>query len=118
MSTTGWGRIVNISSVHALVGNPGVVAHTSAKSGLHGLTKSLAKEIGKQGILVNTVLPGLTTTENVLTRFPADHLAKTAEAIPSGHPSRPEDIAALVVFLASSANGNVTGELVKSAGGL
>ncbi|UUT34678.1 SDR family oxidoreductase [Microbacterium elymi] len=118
MIATGWGRIVMISTVHALIGNPGVVAHTAAKSGLHGLTRSLARELGSEGILVNSVLPGLTLTEGARARFPQDRLDASQAAIPTGHASRPEEIAALVVFLASTRNGNITGELIRSAGGV
>jgi NAD(P)-dependent dehydrogenase (short-subunit alcohol dehydrogenase family) len=118
MCDSGWGRIVSISTVHALVGNPGVVAHTAAKSGLHGLTRSLAREVGRDGVLVNAVLPGLTITPETSARFPAERVAAAAESIPTRHPSTGEDIAALVAFLASAANGNVTGELIRSAGGL
>ncbi|MFT4210430.1 MAG: SDR family NAD(P)-dependent oxidoreductase [Microbacterium sp.] len=118
MLATGWGRIVLVSTVHAAVGNPGVVAHTAAKSGLHGLTRSLAREVGAQGVLVNAVLPGLTLTEEAVARFPAERIAASEAVIPTGHASRPEDVAALIAFLASARNGNVTGELVRSAGGI
>ena len=118
MVSTGWGRIVVISTVHALTGNRGVVAHTAAKSGLHGLTRSLAKELGQNGVLVNAVLPGLTLTEAALEKFSPEHIEKSSGSIPSGHASTPDDVAALVAFLCSSANGNVTGELIRCAGGL
>ena len=118
MTASGWGRIVSVSSVHAAVGNRGVVAHTAAKSGLHGLTRSLARELGPSGILVNAVLPGLTLTDRARARFPEEHVATASAAIPSGHPSTPDGVAALIVFLASAANENVTGELVRAAGGV
>ncbi len=113
-----WGRVVSVSTVHAATGWPGVVAHTAAKSGLHGLTKSLAKELGPHGVLVNLVMPGLTLTDNVRTRFGPDHIERAEASIPTGHVSTPTDVARLILFLGSGANGNITGELVRSAGGL
>ncbi len=118
MCETGWGRIVTISTVHALTGSAGVVAHTSAKAGLHGLTRSLAREVGRQGVLVNAVLPGLTLTPSSRARFSAERIEASSASIPTGRPSTGGDIAALVAFLASTANGNITGELIRSAGGL
>lgn len=88
------------------------------KAGLHGLTRSLAREVGRQGVLVNAVLPGLTLTPSSRARFSAERIEASAASIPTGRPSTGEDIAALVAFLASTANGNISGELIRSAGGL
>lgn len=118
MQDRGWGRIVSVSSVHAANGAAGVVAHTAAKSGLHGLTRSLAKELGPHGVLVNLVMPGLTMTERARERFGAEHIERATALIPTGHVSEPDDIARLILFLGSAANGNINGELVRSAGGL
>jgi NAD(P)-dependent dehydrogenase (short-subunit alcohol dehydrogenase family) len=118
MKAAGWGRIVNVSTVHAQNGAAMVAAHTAAKSGLHGLTRSLARELGGDGILVNVVMPALTETEMVLERFPAERRAASAAGTPTGRNSTPEDVARLIVFLASGANGHVNGELIRITGGL
>jgi 3-oxoacyl-[acyl-carrier protein] reductase len=69
MRSRGWGRIVNVSSVVAVDGAPGAGPYAAAKAALHGLTRSLARELGPAGILVNVVMPGPTLTERALTMF-------------------------------------------------
>ena len=121
MRANGWGRIVNVSTIHAQTGAPGVVAHTSAKSGLHGLTKSVAREVARSGILVNAVLPGLTLTskmQSMRANMPAERLNQSLAQIPTGRGSTPEDVARVIVFLGSAANGHINGELIHVTGGI
>lgn len=113
-----WGRIANISSGIAVDGLPRSGWYAPAKAALHGLTRSLARELGPDGILVNVVMPGFTLTEGNLARFPAavrEHLA-------AGSPIRrllpPEEVAPTIVFLCSAANTAVTGEIIRASGGI
>ncbi|RED37349.1 SDR family NAD(P)-dependent oxidoreductase [Paenibacillus sp. VMFN-D1] len=117
MRTSGWGRIINISSELAEDGMAGGGAYTAAKAGLHGLTATLSKELGPAGILTNVVMPGWTMTEKALAIFPAEMIEKERENVPTRKHSAPEDIANLVVFLGSEANGNINGELIRVTGG-
>src|SRR5262249_61278070 len=71
MRSRGWGRIVNVSSGVAVDGVPGTGPYAAAKAALHGLTRTLAKELGPDGILVNVVMPGLTLTERNAAELPA-----------------------------------------------
>lgn len=112
------GRIVNVSTVHAQDGAPGVVSHTTAKSALHGLTKSLSRELAADNILVNVVMPALTLTEGVLGRFPAERVAAAAQRNPTGRNPEASELARLILFLASPGNAHVNGELIRHAGGL
>ena len=117
MRAQGWGRIVNISSNHALRGTPGGGAYVTAKAGLHGLTRALAVELGPAGILTNAVLPGLVIGESADRRLSPEAQQAIEQGTPSRHISTPEDVAALVVFLCSAANGNVNGEIIQVTGG-
>ncbi|MFD1952838.1 SDR family NAD(P)-dependent oxidoreductase [Paenibacillus thailandensis] len=117
MRKTGWGRIVNISSELAEDGMPGGASYTAAKAGLHGLTATLAKELGPSGIYVNVVMPGWTMTEKAWNTFPKDMIERERENVPTRKHSVPDDIASLVVFLGSEANGNINGELIRVTGG-
>ncbi|WP_222914653.1 SDR family NAD(P)-dependent oxidoreductase [Natrinema sp. SYSU A 869] len=110
------GRIVNISS-SAVEGSSGMAAYATAKAGVHSLTKVLAIELGEMGILSNVVMPGMVLTETNRQR-PEEVLEEVAERTPSGHITTPEDVANLVVFLGSEANGNVNGAVVPVTGGL
>lgn len=107
-----WGRIVLISSGIAEEGLRGPGPYGTAKSGLHGLARSLAWEAGRDGILVNVVAPGFTLTESrpPVPRAVADALTSN---IPTRRLSAADDVARLVVFLGSGANGNLTGEVVR-----
>ncbi len=112
-----WGRIINLSSNVAEDGMPGASAYAAAKAGLHGLTRVLAQELGSVGILSNAVLPGFTITERNSQIFPQEMRSIIAQQTPTGRLTTPEDVAALIVFLGSAANGHVNGELVRCTGG-
>jgi NAD(P)-dependent dehydrogenase (short-subunit alcohol dehydrogenase family) len=118
LKEAGWGRIVFISTIHAATGAPMVAAYTAAKAGLHGLSRSLSRELAPHGTLVNVVLPALTETAKVRERFAPDRRERSAALSPTGRNSQPEDVARLVAFLASDANGHVNGEAIRITGGI
>lgn len=118
MRERGWGRIVLLSSGNVEYGMPGGGAYGAAKAATHGLSRSLARELGPRGILVNVVMPGLVVTERNLRGIPAEVRETVASESPSGRLSTPGDVAAAIVFLASEANGNTTGEILRVAGGM
>lgn len=117
MFRTRWGRIINIGSVVGSSGNAGQVNYTAAKAGLIGFSKSLAQEIASRGITVNVVSPGFIDTDMTagLPDFVKEELLKR---IPLKRLGRPEDIAAVVNFLASDSAGYVTGETIHVNGGM
>lgn len=117
LSASGQGRVILISTGVTRQGMRGATAYATAKAGLEGLAAALKWEGGETGILINTVAPGFTVTERNLTRFGDDIREPVRRRTPSGHLSVPEDIAAVVVFLGSPANGNVTGAYLPVAGG-
>lgn len=112
------GRIVLISGTSGVDGLPYAAVLSAAKAALHGLTRSLAKELGRDGVLVNAVLPGTTLTEHLTELLPATARAAREEASPIGRLLGPEEIAPAVAFLGSPVNTGVTGELVRVSGGL
>ena len=112
-----WGRIVTVSSTAAVDGPPGLGAYATAKAGLHGLTKVAAADLGPSGILANVVTPGTVLTEKNKERIPEETREGIRNRTPSGHLTTPEDVANVVLFLGSEANGNVTGEVIEVAGG-
>lgn len=113
-----WGRIVMIGAGLADTGKPGAGAYGAGKLALYGLTRSLAWELGPEGILVNMVVPGQTLTETVRANVSAPALEEKGAALPSGRMSRPEDVANAVLFLGSAANGNTNGETLRVTGGV
>jgi 3-oxoacyl-[acyl-carrier protein] reductase len=111
------GRIINIASVVAASGNAGQTNYSAAKAGMIGFTKSLAQEVGSRGITVNVVAPGFIDTD--MTReLPDAQRDALLTSIPLGRLGQPEDIAAMVAFLASDAAGYVTGETIHVNGGM
>jgi len=108
------GRIVNLSSVVGLHGNAGQANYAASKAGLVGLTKTLAREVGKRGITVNAVAPGFIAT-GMTEGLPAEEIIAR---IPAGRLGDPEDVAAVVAFLCSPAASYVNGAVVPVDGGL
>lgn len=117
MRAKAWGRIVNVSSVAAVDGMAEFGWYAAAKAALHGLTQTLARELGPAGILVNVVLPGGTATEGVMRNVGKLMLARQAAALPIRRLPDPDDVASVIVFLASAANRAITGETVRASGG-
>jgi NAD(P)-dependent dehydrogenase (short-subunit alcohol dehydrogenase family) len=113
MRGRGWGRIVLVSSGAGEEGWEGAAAYATAKAGLVGLARSLAWELGREGILVNIVAAGLTLTERVRESAPAEILESIAGRLPSRRLSAPGDVAALIVFLACAGYRCVCGEIVR-----
>ncbi len=112
-----WGRIINISSVVAEMGNPGQTNYVASKAGLIGLTKSLAQEMGSRNITVNAVAPGFIETDMTHGLSP-ELKEKMLANIPLRRMGQPEDIAAAVVFLASDAASYITGHVLDVNGGI
>ena len=112
-----YGRIVNMSSVVALRGNPGQVNYCASKAGLIGMTKSLAKEMGARGITVNAVAPGYISTD-MTAALPDAARQAMLSTIPVGRAGNPEDVAAAVAFLASEEAGYITGQVLSVDGGM
>ena len=112
-----YGRIVNLSSVVAEMGNAGQVAYAAAKAGLEGLTKSLAREVASRGITVNAVAPGFVETD-MTAALSEEQRAFYTNVIPAGRVARPEEVAAAVAFLASPEAGYITGHVLHVNGGL
>ena len=112
-----YGRIVNLSSVVALRGNPGQVNYCASKAGLIGMTKSLAKEMGARGITVNAVAPGYISTD-MTAALPDAARHAMLSTIPVGRAGSPEDVAAAVAFLASEEAGYITGQVLSVDGGM
>ena len=111
------GRIINISSVSGLMGNPGQVNYASSKAALTGFTKSLAKEVGSRNITVNSVAPGYIDTD--MTSFlDNDAKEKIINNIPLGRIGVTSDISELVMFLASDEASYITGQTISVDGGL
>ena len=112
-----WGRIVTVSSVVGLMGNPGQTNYAASKAGLIGFTKSVAKEVGSRGITANVVAPGYVAT-SMTEEISEEARNKMAESIVLGRFGQPKDIAAAALFLASEEASYVTGEVINVSGGL
>lgn len=112
----GWGRVINISSINGQKGQFGQTNYSAAKAGMHGFTMALAQEVAKKGVTVNTVSPGYIGTEMVMA-VPEEVRAKIIAQIPVGRLGQPEEIAGLVVYLASEVSGFMTGADVSINGG-
>ena len=114
-----WGRIINVSSVSGVVGNRGQVNYSAAKAGLIGATKALAQEMAKRNVTVNAVAPGPVDTEMFQSALAAGTpLEEVLKHIPMRRIATPEDVAAVVTFLASDAAGYITGQVIGVNGGM
>ena len=112
-----WGRIVNISSVVGVTGNPGQVNYVAAKAGLIGMTKSLAQEVASRNITVNAVAPGFIASA-MTEKLTDDQRARILGAIPLGRMGEGADVGAAVVYLASAEAAYVTGQTLHVNGGM
>ena len=111
-----WGRVISISSVVGLVGNPGQANYAASKAGLIGLTMSVAREVAGRGITVNAVAPGIIETAMLGALKPEVRASYEAQ-IPVGRIGRPEDVAHAVLFLACEESGYITGQALPITGG-
>ena len=117
MVDRGWGRIINISSVNGQKGAFGQTNYAAAKAGMHGFTKSLALEVARKGVTVNTISPGYIGTKMVMA-IPREVLdGKIIPQIPMGRLGRPEEVAGLVAYLSSEEAAFVTGANIAINGG-
>ena len=112
-----WGRIINISSAVAKMGNPGQTNYGASKAAIEGFTRSLALEVASRGITVNAVAPGFIKTE-ILDTIDTDKLNEMASNIPLGRIGDPADITNIVSFLASDESSYITGQVLHVNGGL
>lgn len=111
-----YGKIVNISSIYGRTGGVAAISYSAAKAGILGLTKSVAREMGKYGINVNAVLPGLTATPTIA-KMPEKYRDMILRETPLGRMGEPEEVANVVAFLASDEASFMTGACVEVTGG-
>ena len=109
------GRIISLASVAGIMGNAGQVNYAASKAGIIGMTKSIAKELASRGVTCNAIAPGFVQTD-MTAAFQGSEEALSA--IPKRRFARPEEIAALALFLASDAAGYITGEVIRIDGGM
>ena len=117
MSERGWGRIINISSVNAIKGQFGQTNYSAAKAGMAGFSKALAQDVVRKGVTVNTVSPGYVETDMVMA-IKKEIRDQIVAQIPMGRLAKPEEVAAVVAFLASEEAGYITGANISVNGGM
>lgn len=117
MSKNKWGRIVNITSIFGTVSKPQRLSYSTSKFALHGMTCALALEVAKDNVLVNAVGPGVIETDLTRDVLGADGIDRISRDIPMGRLGKPEEVAQLVVFLASAENTYLTGQQLIIDGG-
>ena len=112
-----YGRMINITSISGLMGNPGQANYSASKAGVIGFTKTIARELASRGITVNAVAPGFITTD--MTNVLPDKIKDEVKArVPVRRLGEPEDIADLVAYLASPSAGYITGQVIAVDGGM
>ena len=111
-----FGRIINITSIVGITGNPGQANYSASKAGLIGMTQSIAKEVGTRGITVNCIAPGWIDTEMTID-LPENGKKELLNRIPIGKIGKPEDIAYAALFLASNEANYITGQTITVDGG-
>ncbi|HJZ45463.1 MAG TPA: 3-oxoacyl-[acyl-carrier-protein] reductase [Hyphomicrobiaceae bacterium] len=114
---TGYGRIINISSVSGIIGNPGQGNYAASKAGIIGMSKSLAREVASRGITVNCIAPGFISTP-MTDALNEKQTATIKEAIPARRFGTPDDVAAATVYLAAPEAGYMTGQTLHVNGGM
>ena len=112
-----WGRIINVTSIVGVTGNPGQTNYAASKAGIIGMSKSLAGEVATRGITVNCIAPGFIATA-MTESLSDDQKDKLVGAVPAGRLGTPEDVAACAVFLASDEAAYVTGQTLHVNGGM
>ena len=112
-----WGRVVNISSDAAKIGNPGQTNYVASKSAIEGFSRSLANEVASRNVTINCISPGFIST-NILDSVADDKLQSMAKNIPCGRIGDPKDVANAVFFLASEESSYITGQVIHVNGGL
>jgi acetoacetyl-CoA reductase len=117
MVERGWGRVINVSSVNGQKGAFGQTNYSAAKAGMHGFTKALSLEVAKKGVTVNTISPGYIGTKMVTAIAPEILESKILPQIPLGRLGKPEEIAGLIIYLASDEAAFLTGANISINGG-
>ena len=112
-----WGRIINITSDAAKIGNPGQANYVASKSGIEGLTRTIANEVASRGITANCVSPGFIKT-SIIDTINKDRLSIMLEKIPVGRMGEINEVAAAVFFLSSKESSYITGQVLRVNGGL
>lgn len=112
-----WGRIINLSSVSGIAGNPGQINYSASKAGVIGMTKTVARELAGRGVTCNAIAPGFIETD--MTSVLSDKVKENGiAAVPMKRMGTPGEIAALAVFLAGEGGGYITGEVIRVDGGM